>query len=120
VILELLCVTLSQTGDLISFFPTTILRIFDIDIVPVLEVMFKGQTKSSQLDYSIGVRLMKLTMLIINNLAIGVNLLGYILQEADGLFTRSPKDGSIQVNLTWKSLLSFEGLALVFGNPHLI
>ncbi len=36
---------------------------------------------------------MKLTILIINNLGIGINLLNYILQETDNIFVRN-KDGT--------------------------
>ena len=78
--------------------------------------MFKSHSKQNPLDYAIGVRLMKLSILIINNLGIGLNLLSFILQETDSIFARA-KDGSTQLNLSWKSLLAFEGLALVLGNP---
>ena len=93
VILDVLCLALAQTFDLFSFFPGTILKIFDNEIVPALETIFKGASKSSTLEYHIGVRLMKLTVLIINNLGIGINLLIYILHETDSIFTRG-KDGS--------------------------
>jgi hypothetical protein len=36
---------------------------------------------------------MKLTILIINNLGIGINLLSFILQETDGIAVRA-KDGT--------------------------
>jgi hypothetical protein len=35
------------------------------------------------MDYPIGVRLIKLSILIINNLGIGINLMNMILQESD-------------------------------------
>lgn len=62
---------------------------------------------------------MKLTILIINNLGIGINLLNYILQETDNIFVRN-KDGTQNLNLTWRNLIAFEGLALILNNPHLI
>ena len=67
----------------------------------------------------IGVRLMKLTILIINNLGIGINLLTFILQDTDGIFVRG-KDGFQQLNLSWRNLIAFEGIALMFNNPQLI
>lgn len=37
VILDILCLALAQTQDLFQFFPTSILKIFDNEIVPMLE-----------------------------------------------------------------------------------
>jgi hypothetical protein len=54
-----------------------------------------------------------------NNLGIGINLLHFILIETDSLITRG-KDGSTNLNLTWKSLIGFECLAIAFNNPNLI
>jgi hypothetical protein len=85
----------------------------------VLEVMYKTATKQNPLEYTLGVRLMKLTILTINNLGVGINLLGYILQETDGIIQRT-KDGSQILNLSWRSLIGFEGLALLLSNPQLI
>ena len=93
IILDILCLSLSQTQDLFSYFPTSILRVFDHEVVPILELLFKSGTKQNPLDYVIGVRLMKLTILIINNLGIGINLLSFILQETDGIAVRA-KDGT--------------------------
>ena len=62
---------------------------------------------------------MKLTILIINNLGIGINLLTFILQDTDGIFVRG-KDGFQQLNLSWRNLIAFEGIALMFNNPQLI
>jgi hypothetical protein len=67
--------------------------VFDQEVVPTLEQIFKSSTKQNPLDYTIGVRLMKLTILIINNLGIGINLLTYILQETENIFVRT-KDGT--------------------------
>ncbi len=75
--------------------------------------------KSKQIEYIIGMRLMKLSILIINNLGIGINLLNFVLQETDGFLTKN-KDGSVNVNLTWKSLIGFECVAIVMNNPNLI
>lgn len=49
-----------------------VLKIFDNEVIPVLEAMSKSKQPP---EYCIGMRLMKCTILIINNLAIGVNLL---------------------------------------------
>ena len=87
--------------------------------MPTLEQIFKSASKQNPIDYTIGVRLMKLTILIINNLGIGINLLTYILQETDNIFLRT-KDGTQLLNLTWKNLIAFEGVALILNNPHLI
>lgn len=62
---------------------------------------------------------MKLSVLIINNMGVGINLLTYILQETDSIFLRN-KDGSAQLSLSWKSLIGFESLAIILSNPHLI
>ena len=62
---------------------------------------------------------MKLSVMVINNLGIGVNLLNNILQETDSFCTKN-KDGNIIVNLTWHSLIGFECLAIVMNNPNLI
>lgn len=63
---------------------------------------------------------MKLSVLIINNLGVGINLLTYILQETDSIILRNTKDGSSQLSLSWKSLIGFESLAIILSNPHLI
>jgi hypothetical protein len=104
---------------LFAYFPTSILRVFDQEVVPTLEQIFKSASKQNPLDYTIGVRLMKLTILIINNLGIGINLLAYILQETDNIFVRT-KDGTQTLTLTWRNLIAFEGIALILNNPHLI
>jgi hypothetical protein len=62
---------------------------------------------------------MKCSIMIMNNLGIGINLLSHILTETDGLVIKS-RDGSINLNLTWKSLIGFECLAIVLNNPKLI
>jgi hypothetical protein len=117
--LDIFCLGLQHTYDLFQFFPQSILRIFDNDIVPVLEIMYKSSVKQNPLEYQIGVRLIKLSVLIINNLGIGINLLGYILQETDNLVVRA-KDGTQVFNLSWRTLLAFEGIAIILGNPNLI
>ncbi len=81
--------------------------------------MSKSTTKGNPIDYQIGIRMIKLTVLTINNLGIGFNLLNYILQETEGIFIKF-KDGSTNLNLTWKSLLGYEGLAILMNNPNLI
>ena len=81
--------------------------------------MFKSAVKQSPLEYQIGVRLIKLSVLIINNLGIGINLLGFILQETENLVVRA-KDGTQVFNLSWRTLLAFEGIAIILGNPNLI
>ena len=55
-------------------------------------MMTQSQAKSSHLDYHIGVRMMKLSILIINNLGIGVNLMNLILSETEGIFTKQSKE----------------------------
>ena len=72
------------------------------------------------MDYHIGVRLMKLSILIINNLGIGVNLMNLILFETEAVLAKSSKDSHQSMHLTWKSLLAFEGLAIVMNNPNMI
>ena len=64
-------------------------------------------------------RLMKCSILVMNNLNIGLNLLQYILNETDSILVKG-KDGQTQMNLTWKSLIGFECLAIAFNNPYLI
>jgi hypothetical protein len=61
-------------------------------------------------------RLMKCSVLIINNLGIGINLLQHILTEADSLIGKA-KDGSIILTLNWRSLIGFESLAILLNNP---
>ena len=112
--MDMICLALAQTQDVLHFFPT-VLKIFDTEVVPVLEQMFKQK----QTEYIIGMRLMKLAVMVINNLGIGVNLLTYLLQETDG-FVSKGKDGNTQVNLNWRSLIGFECLAIVMNNPALI
>jgi hypothetical protein len=68
------------------------MRIFENEIIPVLQMMTQSQAKSSHLDYHIGVRMMKLSILIINNLGIGVNLMNLILSETEGIFTKQSKE----------------------------
>jgi hypothetical protein len=94
------------------------MRIFENEIIPVLQMMTQSQAKSSHLDYHIGVRMMKLSILIINNLGIGVNLMNLILSETEGIFSKQSKEP--QMHLTWRSLLAFEGLAIIMNNPNLI
>jgi hypothetical protein len=60
---------------------------------------------------------MKASVLIINNLAIGINLLTYVLHDTDSIANSKGKGESA---LTWRSLLGFEGLTIVMANPHLI
>ena len=87
-----MCLSLSQTQDLFSFFPNTLMRIFENEIIPVLQMMTQNQGKNSHLDYHIGVRMMKLSILIINNLGIGVNLINLVLSEAEGIFAKQNKE----------------------------
>jgi hypothetical protein len=61
-------------------------------------------------------RLMKCSVVIINNLGIGINLLQHILTEADSLIGKA-KDGSIILTLNWRSLIGFESLAILLNNP---
>jgi hypothetical protein len=69
------------------------MRIFENEIVPVLQMMSQSSSKGNQMDYQIGVRLMKLIILIINNLGIGVNLMNLILSEAEAVLAgKSSKD----------------------------
>lgn len=84
--------SLTSTQDIFQFFPSSMCSLFESEIVPVIESMFKHSSKQNPLDYSIGARLMKLTVLLINNMTIGMNLLVYILNETDGIFARG-KDG---------------------------
>lgn len=81
-------------------------------------MMTQSQAKSTHIDYHIGVRMMKLSILIINNLGIGVNLMNLILSETEAIFTKQSKEP--QMHLTWRSLLAFEGLAIIMNNPNLI
>jgi hypothetical protein len=62
---------------------------------------------------------MKCSIVIINNLGIGINLLTFILHEVEG-FLGKAKDGNVVMNLNWKSLVGFECLAIVLNNPSLI
>lgn len=83
--------------------------------MPTLELLYKSKNN----EYIIGMRLMRCSIMIMNTLGIGINLLNYILNETDGLIGRA-KDGSIILNLTWKSLIGFECLAIVLNNSYLI
>jgi hypothetical protein len=68
------------------------MRIFETEIIPVLQMMTQSQVKTSHLEYHIGVRMMKLSILIINNLGIGVNLMNLILSETEGIFNKQTKE----------------------------
>lgn len=61
---------------------------------------------------------MKCATLIINNLGVSLNLLRTILADAEA-FTSKHKDGTVSVNLTWRSLIAFECLQIVISNPGL-
>lgn len=68
-------------------------------------------------------RLMKLTILVINYLGIGVNLFNYILLETDNFNVQSKgksSDTQSTMNLNWKSLIGFECVAIALNNPSLI
>jgi len=97
-----------------SFFPQ-LLKVFDQEIVPVFELMFKAKPT----EYIIGMRLMKCSILVMNNLGIGINLLNYILLETDGIVAKG-KEGSISMNLTWRCLIGFECLTIALSNPNLV
>ena len=75
--------------------------------------------KNKQSEYIIGMRLMKCSIMIINNLGVGVNLLHYILLEAEGIMGKS-KDGNPVLNLNWRNLIGFECIAILFNNPLMI
>lgn len=49
--------------------------------------------KQKHQEYLVGMRLMKCSIMIMNNLRIGINLLAAIIQETDGLLVRH-KDGT--------------------------
>lgn len=114
-IMDIICLILNQTNDILQFFPQ-VLRIFENELIPVLEIMFKN--KQMQQEYIVGMRLMKTTIRIINNLGIGVNLFIHILSEADLQSGGKNKGG--ENNLTWKSLVAFECIAISLNNPQLI
>jgi hypothetical protein len=88
-VMDILCLILNQTQDILQFFPV-ILRIFDNEMIPVIEQMFKTK---QPVEYIIGMRMMKCSIMIINNLGIGVNLLQHILVETDNFIAKS-KDGN--------------------------
>ena len=71
---------------------------------------------NKKLESAVGMRQMKCTILMVNNLGIGIGLLQSILADTDSLSTRQ-KDGTLQLNLTWRSLIGFECLQIAMGNP---
>lgn len=113
-VMDILCLILNQTSDILQFFPV-VLRIFDNEVIPVLEVMYKSKPAP---DYCIGLRLMKSTILIINNLGIGVNLFSHILCETD--FHATGKNKGQEISLSWKNLIAYECVAIALNNPALI
>lgn len=89
--------------------------LFDSEIIPVVESLLKQKPT----DYTLSVRLLKLTVLLINNLGVGLHLLVHILQETDGIFTRT-REGQPTITCTWRSQLAFEGLAATLANPNIV
>lgn len=62
---------------------------------------------------------MKCSTMVLNHLGIGVQLLINLLGETDQMVVKN-KDGSTQVNLRWRQLISFECFAIAMGNPNLV
>lgn len=89
--------------------------LFDTDIIPVIESLLKQKP----MEYALQVRLLKMTVLLINNLGVGLHLLPFILQETDGIFTRT-REGQPSITCTWRSQLAFEGLASTLANPNIV
>ena len=83
-------------------------------MVPTIEQMLQNKKCESM----VGMRQMKCAILMINNLGIGINLLQAILADTDGLSSRL-RDGTLQLNLTWRSLIGFECLQIATANPQL-
>ena len=113
-VMDIVSLILNQTQDVLQFFPVA-LRIYDNELIPVLEQAFKSK---QVLEYALGMRLMKCSIMIINNLGIGVNLFSNILQEAD--LSQSSKSKNQEQSLTWKNLIAFECIAIALNNPSLI
>jgi hypothetical protein len=66
----------------------------------------------------LGVREMKLSILIINNLCCGFSLMRQILTDAESL-TAKQKDSSFKFDLNWRGMIACECLQLVVSNPQL-
>jgi len=113
-VMDLIALVLQSTKDHLCFF-TPFMRIFETELVPVLESMFKAKSQ----EHIVGMRLMKCSIMIMNQLCTGLHMLHYVLADADTLVQKC-KDGSVQINLTWKQLIAFECLTIAVSNPVLI
>ena len=76
--------------------------------------MFKSK---QPLEYIVGMRMMKCSILIINYLGIGVNLFSHILSETDNFLSGAKQSKSNDLNLSWKNLIAFECVAISLNNP---
>ena len=68
-----------MTNETFRFCPD-IISIFELQIVPTIEPLLSQKSSPQS---SIGMRLMKCSTLIINNLGVGLNLLRTILADAE-------------------------------------
>jgi hypothetical protein len=102
-----------MTNETFRYFPE-ISSIFELQVVPTIEPLLQAKQVNSML----GVREMKLSILIINNLCCGFSLIRQILADADSL-TVKQKDGSFKFDLNWRGMIACECLQLVISNPQL-
>lgn len=102
-----------MSNEVFRFFPELTV-IFELQISPTIEPMLTQKNVPS----TIGMRLMKCATLIINNLGVSLNLLRSILADAEA-FTSRARDGTVGINLNWRSLIALECLQIVISNPGL-
>lgn len=113
VVLDMLNLCLTMTHETLRFFPE-VASIFELQIVPTLEQLMLAKQVSSIL----GVRELKLAILIITSLGSGFSLLRQLLADAESL-TVKQKDGSFKFDFNWRGLVSFECLQVAVSNPQL-
>ena len=93
-----------MTSETFRYLPD-VMSIFELQVVPTLEQLMQAK----QINSILGVREMKLAILIINNLGCGFGLLRQLLNDADSL-TVKQKDGSYKFEFNWRGLIAFECL----------
>ena len=102
-----------MTGETFRYLPD-LMSIFELQVVPTLEQLLQVK----QINSILGVREMKLAILIIDNLGCGFGLLRQLLVDAESL-TVKQKDGSIKFEFNWRGLIAYECLQVAISNPHL-
>lgn len=99
-VLDCINLCLTETNEIFRYLPD-INNIFELQVVPTLDPLLQVKQVNSML----GVRELKLAILIINNLGSGFSLLRQIMADADSL-TVKQKDGSFKFDLNWRGLIS--------------